>query len=373
MKEKTPRKPVDFPLLVCVFGLVCFGIIMVYSSSYYYAELQHENAMYYAIRQLGGAVIGFACMWGISLIPFKYLKKFSPAFLGMCFFFLLLVFVPGIGETVNGATRWIDLRIISFQPAELAKIGIILFLASSISKRQDKMKSPIKGVGYYSLWLLALCGLIILQPNLSMVISIGIIWFALLFIGGMPTKQMIAICILGIVAVAFLAFGEGYRSARMTSFWDPWADPSGAGYQVIQSLYAIASGGLFGSGIGNSRQKMLFLPYRESDFIFSIIAEEIGFFGLIILIAVYLFLFWRGIKIAITCDDMFGTLVASGVVASIASQTFLNIAVAIKLIPATGLTLPFLSYGLTSLVVMMCNVGLLLNVSRNCSPRRRST
>ena len=242
-----------------------------------------------------------------------------------------------------------------------------------MSNRQKKLKKFRTGLLPYGIILACLSGLILLQPNLSMVICLGIIWFGMMFAGGIPIRQIVFMMALGFVAVLVLAFGAGYRKSRMTTFLDPWSDASNKGYQIIQSLYSIASGGLFGTGLGNSRQKMLFLPYGESDFIFAIIAEELGFIGIILYFGLCLFLFWRGIKIALTCDDMFGSLVATGVVASISSQVALNVAVAVKLVPTTGLTLPFISAGLTSLVVMMCNVGLLLNISRHCSPRRRDS
>lgn len=367
--SKKPR-PVDFPLLVCVVVLVCFGIIMVFSSSYYYAQVKYDNAFYYASKQIGGALLGFFAMWLITRIDYGFLRKCSKAFLGISI--VLLVAVLIIGADKNGGKRWIEIGPLSFQPAEIVKFAIILFLADSMAKNRDKIAKFKYGLLPYGLLLVLICGLIMLQPNLSMVLCIGATWYAMMFAGGLPIKQLGTIAVVGVAAVAFLAFGAGYRSSRMTSFVDPWEDAAGAGYQIIQSLYAVASGGLFGTGLGQSRQKMLFLPYRESDFIFAIIAEEFGFIGVTLFFALLLFMFWRGVKIAMSCDDMFGSLVAIGVVCSIAVQTILNICVAIKLVPATGLTLPFVSAGLTSLVVMMANAGLLLNISRHCSPRRRA-
>lgn len=363
------RRPVDFPLLIVTIALVCFGIIMVFSSSFYYAEIKFGSPYYFVSKQLIGAVIGFVGIFVLVKIPYKMLKKFAMPFMGFCL--LLLVVVLIIGDPINGAKRWIEIAGVSVQVAEIAKFGLILFMADSLAKRQDKLPKFRTGLLPYILLLGMVCGLIMLQPNFSMVICITATWFVLICVGGTPKKHVLVMVGILVVSGVFIAFGASYRVSRLLTYLDPWANASGSGYQVIQSLYGIASGGIFGVGIGNSRQKMLFLPYRESDFIFSIIAEEIGFIGVMLLLGVYLFLFWRGVIIAINCPDLFGTLVAAGVVGSIAVQVFLNIAVAIKLLPATGLTLPFISSGMTSLVVMLCNVGLLLNVSRLCSPRRR--
>ena len=364
-------QPIDFPLLACALIIVCFGIVMVFSASYYVAQIREGNSLYYVTKQIYGAVLGFIAMMAVSMIDYNTLKKYSILFFFICIGFLIAVLIPGVGMVKNGARRWLGIGSIAFQPAEIAKFGLILFMARSMSDKQKDIKSFRKGLLPYCIAMAVLGGLILLQPNLSMIICLGIIWFAMMYAGGIPKRYLILMIVIAGVAVTFLAFGAGYRKSRMTTFLDPWADASGKGYQVIQSLYSVASGGLFGTGLGNSRQKMLFLPYGESDFIFAIMAEELGFIGILVYFGLCIFLFWRGIKIALTCDDMFGSLVATGVVASISSQIALNVAVAVKLIPTTGLTLPFISAGLTSLVVMMCNVGLLLNISRHCSPRRR--
>ncbi|MBQ9625380.1 MAG: putative lipid II flippase FtsW, partial [Clostridia bacterium] len=356
-------QPIDFPLLACALIIVCFGIVMVFSASYYVAQIREGNSLYYVTKQIYGAVLGFIAMMAVSMIDYNTLKKYSILFFFICIGFLIAVLIPGVGMVKNGARRWLGIGGIAFQPAEIAKFGLILFMARSMSDKQKDIKSFRKGLLPYCIAMAVLGGLILLQPNLSMIICLGIIWFAMMYAGGIPKRYLILMIVIAGVAVTFLAFGAGYRKSRMTTFLDPWADASGKGYQVIQSLYSVASGGLFGTGLGNSRQKMLFLPYGESDFIFAIMAEELGFIGILVYFGLCIFLFWRGIKIALTCDDMFGSLVATGVVASISSQIALNVAVAVKLIPTTGLTLPFISAGLTSLVVMMCNVGLLLNIS----------
>lgn len=371
LKKENKIKPLDFPLLVCTLILVCFGIVMVFSASYYSAQIEDGNSLAYVTKQIYGAVLGFAAMIVVSRIDYNFLKRHSKVFLLLCFLMLIMVLIPGIGIYRNGARRWLGFGSFAFQPAEIAKFGLILFLASSMSERQKQIQKFKTGLLPYGIVLACISGLILMQPNLSMIICLGIIWFAMMFAGGIPTRHLVIMMVLGITAVTVLAFGAGYRKERMTTFLDPWSDSANAGYQIIQSLYSIASGGLFGTGLGNSRQKMLFLPYGESDFIFAIIAEELGFIGILLYFGLCIFLFWRGIRIALSCDDMFGSLVATGVVASISSQIALNVAVAVKLIPTTGLTLPFISAGLTSLIVMMCNVGLLLNISRHCSPRRR--
>ena len=369
-RKEMRKQPYDFMILACVLILVCFGIVMVFSASYYMAELENGTPYFYVKKQIVGACLGCFLMYFASRVRREVLKKSAPWVLIFCILLLLLVFVPGVGKTLNGSRRWIRLGM-TFQPSEITKFGLILFMAKKISEKPENLKKWKTGFIYYTGVIIATCGLIIMQPNLSMCICLGTIWLAMLVAGGMPMKQLTPLVVLAGIGVIALAIFAPYRFARIAMWFNPWKDARGSGYQVIQSLYAVASGGYFGRGLGNSVQKLMFLPYRESDFIFAIIAEECGFLGCLFFIGIYCFMFYRGIMVAFKCEDLFDSLVAIGCVVSIASQTFYNMGVATKLLPTTGVTLPFISAGSTSLAVMMMNAGLLLNVSRHCSSKRR--
>lgn len=363
-KKASLKHGLDFPLLLTAIILVCFGVVMVFSASFYYAKYTVGNPYEYLTKQLMGAAGGFVAVFFIANMDYRKLKKFAPIGLVISVVLLGLVLIPALGSEINGSTRWLNLGLFSLQPAEVAKFMLIFYMAASIAKRREKMQTFVHGILYHIVVLGILCGLIILQPNFSMVICLCLIWYSMMIVGGCKISHLAGIAVIGVVAGYFMAFGADYREGRISSFSDPWADAKGSGYQIIQSLYSIGSGGLFGLGIGNSRQKLFYLPYGESDFIFSIIAEELGFLGVVLLIVLYGVLIWRGVRIALRSPDTFGCMLATGIVASIAIQAAINIAVVTKSIPATGLTLPFISAGLSSLIMMLCGVGVLLSISR---------
>jgi cell division protein FtsW len=357
-------KSMDFAILIVTLALVCFGLVMVFSSSYYYADLKHGDGLYYFKKQVIGAVLGFVVM--IILINFNYrrLEKLKWIILIGSVVLLGLVLVPGVGVNLNEASRWLNIGGISVQPAEIAKFALILFMASYLAQNQKNIHKFRVGVLPMLVLVGLFCGLIILQPNFSTVINICLLAFVLLYAGGVRTAHLIPLAIVAVAVLVYVMTSADYRLQRYQVFLDPWADPLGAGYQLVQSLYAIGAGGFFGSGLGASRQKLLFLPYGESDFIFSIIAEELGFFGVIVLLALFGILIWRGIKVAINCPDLFGSLLAVGIVSMVGIQVIINIAVATGSIPPTGVPLPFISAGLSSLIIFMASIGLLLNISR---------
>ncbi len=363
-KKASLKHGLDFPLLLTAIILVCFGVVMVFSASFYYENYTVGNPYEYLTKQLMGAAGGFVAVFFIANMDYRKLKKFAPIGLVISVVLLGLVLIPALGSEINGSTRWLNLGLFSLQPAEVAKFMLIFYMAASIAKRREKMQTFVHGILYHIVVLGILCGLIILQPNFSMVICLCLIWYSMMIVGGCKISHLAGIAVIGVVAGYFMAFGADYREGRISSFSDPWADAKGSGYQIIQSLYSIGSGGLFGLGIGNSRQKLFYLPYGESDFIFSIIAEELGFLGVVLLIVLYGVLIWRGVRIALRSPDTFGCMLATGIVASIAIQAAINIAVVTKSIPATGLTLPFISAGLSSLIMMLCGVGVLLSISR---------
>lgn len=358
---------IDFSILIITSILVLLGIVMVFSSSYYTAEAKLDNANYYFYKQLLGAGLGFLAMIGLMNFNYKKLEKLQPIILGVTFIMLVMVFIPGLGVKLNGSRRWINIGFTTLQPAEVTKFALIIFMSSYFSRKRDVVGKFFKGVMPMLGVVGVFCAMIMLQPNFSMVLCIGFVTIVMMFAGGVKIWHMLAMGGAGIAGAVAAVIAAPYRMQRLAAFKDPFADASGSGYQLIQSYYAIAGGGLFGKGLGMSQQKLMFLPYGESDFIFSIISEELGFVGVIAILALYVALLWRGIRIAITCPDRFGSLLATGITAVIAIQTLINVGVISGSIPPTGQPLPFISAGTSSLLIFMASVGVLLNVSRYCT------
>ena len=363
---KKVRKPFDYSILVALIVLVCFGLVMVYSASYYTAEnsTRVESSAYYFEKQLVGAGLGTFAMIFLMFFDYHKLIKFRYFFLIIAFGLLGAVFIPGIGQDINGSQRWINLFGFSIQPSEVAKFAIIIFIAAEFYKKPDRIRSFTRGLLPILALLIAMCGLIYFQPNYSAIICLAVLTFAMVIVGGANLKHIGVTGALGVAGMTGLLFTKSYRVDRLLAYMDPFSDPSDTGYQLVQSLYSIGSGGLFGRGLGQSKQKLLYLPYSESDFIFAIIAEELGFIGVLVLIAIFIFLIWRGVRVAMNAPDMMGLLLATGVVAIIAIQVIVNIGVVTGTIPPTGVVLPFISYGSSSLVIFMAMIGILLNVSR---------
>lgn len=351
----------DYVLFFAVIFLVTFGVLMVYSSSYYSANLTYGDHMFFAKKQIVGAVIGLGSMIVFRFINYQLLYKLRwYIFVGGCVL-LSLVFVPHVGVTNYGATRWINLGITTIQPSEIAKFGFVIFSAAYLSKNYTKVKSfwgivPVIIMGAIT------CLLIILEPNMSITICVALTMIVMLVVGGAKFKHFVLLAIPMVALAVLLIIAEPYRLKRLMAFIDPWSSAQSEGFQLVQSLYAVGRGSWFGVGLFNSRQKYLFLPFAESDFIFSIIAEEWGFVGSVLLCLVYLIVIIRGIKIAKNAKDRFGCYLATGITAIIALQVFINIAVVTGSIPPTGLPLPFISAGSTSLVVFMSAIGILQNI-----------
>lgn len=353
----------DPVLVAAVCGLVLFGIIMVYSASSYNAEVNYGNEYYYMYKQIIGAILGFSAMFVLSVIDYHILIKFRYIILAISYVLLVLVFIPGIGVENYGAKRWINLPFFTIQASEIAKFGFIVFAAAYMAKNYKKMNTflgilPVLAVGA------SMCVLIILEPNMSITMCVIMLMFAMLFVGGARIKHFVLMAVPVVLLVPVLIVLEPYRLDRLMAFLNPWESPLEEGYQLIQSFYALGSGGLFGVGLFNSRQKYLFLPFSESDFIFSVIGEELGFFGCAAVIAVYVVIIWRAVRIAKNSNDRFGCYLSAGIAALIAVQTLINIAVVSGSIPPTGLPLPFVSAGSSSLIVFCASVGVLLSVER---------
>ena len=356
----------NFAIVILVLFLVGFGAIMVYSASFYSAQYHYDNKYFFLIKQLFGIVLGMFAMILFSFVDYHKLKKLKWWIVGVTIALLILVFIPGIGTESYGAKRWISLFGFSIQPSEIAKFALVIFIASYMSDNHDKIKT-LKGLLPVLVVAGTLCVLIILEPSMSVTMCVGFVTLFMLIAGGISKKHTLMFSIPAAAFVPALIIFEPYRLKRLMAFIDPWASPQGEGFQLIQSLYSLGDGGFFGVGLFNSRQKFLFLPFAESDFILSIIGEEIGFVGLVLLCIAYVVLIFSIIKIALNAKDRFGALLASGIAFVIAIQTMLNIAVVTGSIPPTGLPLPFISSGGTSVMVFMAAIGVVLNISKQSS------
>ena len=354
---------VDYGVLIPAIALSCFGVLMVYSASFYGAENAYGNAFFFAGKQLGGLALGVVALICCYFFNYKALCKIKIPAIVVGFVFLLLVFVPGIGIESYGAKRWIGFGAFSFQASEIAKFCFVIFAAGYMAERKNKM-GTISGILPVLLMGGLMCVLILAEPNMSVTLCVGIVMLIMLFVGGMKLKHFAFLSVPLAALVPLLIIIEPYRMKRLMAFLDPWASPQGEGFQLIQSLYSLGGGGWFGVGLFNSRQKYSFLPFSESDFIFAIIGEEFGLFGCFVLLLVFALLIYSGYRIAMTSSNRFGCYLAAGITSIIAVQVLINVAVVTGSIPPTGLPLPFVSAGSTSLVVFLAAVGVLLNIAR---------
>lgn len=361
--RRAPAGHVEFHLLVLVtLGLVAFGLVMVYSASSARAALAADDPAYYLKRQALYACIGLAVLAFLSRVDFRILRRFGGPLLGASL--VLLVAVLVLGDPVNGARRWLSLGILDFQPSELAKLGLALWLAALLTRRPaprslGELSRPIGVV------VLGACALILVEPDLGTATAIAIMVGAMLVIAGTPLRVLAAAGAIGVGLALAAIWLEPYRRARLFSFVDPWADPDGAGFQTVQALIAIGSGGIFGVGLGESVQKIHYLPEATTDMIFAIVGEELGLVGVAGVITAYGVFGYAGFGVALRARDRFGKLVAGGITALVCGQASVNLAAVLGLAPLTGIPLPFVSYGGSSLIVGLAGVGILLNIAVN--------
>lgn len=346
----------DIPLAVVTLGLLAFGVLMVYSASMYNGEVNYGDRYFFMYKQIFGVLAGIAAMVAMSAIDYRRLMRARFVIVGVGIALLGIVLIPGVGVENYGARRWIDLGFITLQASEVAKVGYVLFAAGYMAKNAKKMTTfvgllPPLVVGA------VICVLIMLEPNMSVTMCVVLTMLTLLVMGGMRPLHLMLLLLPMAALVALLIFLEPYRLARLMAFVDPWASPLEEGYQLLQSFYGLGSGGLFGVGLFNSRQKYLFLPFAESDFIFSVIGEELGYIGCLLVIAAFCFMIYRLIRIAQNAADRFGCLIAGGMAALIGVQVLINIAVVTGSIPPTGIPLPFVSAGSSSLIVFCGGIG----------------
>jgi len=351
-------------LLIAVILISLFGALMIYSSSYVWAEYKFNDPYKYLKSQTIFLIIGYVIMLLVSRFSYHNYKKLSNLIFGICFIMLILVLIPGIGTVRNGSRSWFGIGGFGVQPSEFTKLGLIIFTSKYLTNNSKEIKDIKKGVLPILGVLLLTFALIMLEPDFGTGIVIVMTIIVLLFISGVKMGFFIKIGILGLIGIVILILIAPYRLERILSFLNPWNDPLGSGFQIIQSLYAIGPGGILGLGFGNSIQKHFYLPEPQTDFIFSIISEEFGFMGILIISILFITIIIKGFKIAMNCEDYFGKYLAFGITFGIAFQTSLNLMVVVGLIPVTGVTLPFLSYGGSSLLISLSSIGILLNINK---------
>ncbi len=361
----------DISILILTVLLAGFGVIAVYSASGYVAKTQYGDKWYFVKKQLLGFILGTVAMFFCGRVDYTKLKVKKARWIALIapIILLVLVFVPGLGKTNYGATRWIGVGPITLQPSELAKYGFVVFSSAYMSENMAKMRT-FKGVLPVLFSGGAICLLIILEPNMSVTMCVALLMLAMLFLGGMKIKHFLLIFLPALLAVPLLIIAEPYRLSRLSAFLDPWESPKGEGYQLIQSLYALGNGGWFGTGLFKSRQKYRFLPFAESDFILSIIGEELGFIGIFCLFFISALLIFSGVKTAKEADDFFSFLLAFGITLVYGIQTVINAMVVSGSIPPTGLPLPLISSGNTSLIITMSSMGILYAISKKNAQTR---
>ena len=360
MKKSKP----ELLLLISVIAISIFGLIMIYSASYIWAEYKFNDAFKFVKNQGIFFIVGVVLMIIISKIDYrKYYEKANLLLLG-CVILLILVLIPGVGSVRNGSRSWFGIGSFGIQPSEFTKLALIIFTSKYLVNNEKNMKYFKKGVLPILGITLGIFAIIMLQPDFGTGTIIVMSIIGLLFVGGVDFKFFLKIGLVGVAGVVALIAVAPYRLSRILSFLNPWADPLGSGFQIIQSLYAIGPGGLFGYGFLNSRQKHFYLPEPQTDFIFSIISEEFGSLAVLLVTSLFLTIILTGFKIARNSKDLFGKYLAFGIMFQISFQTLLNLMVVVGLIPVTGVTLPFLSYGGSSLLITLCEIGIVLNISR---------
>ena len=352
--------PPDRILIITICALAVFGIMAVFSAGAPEGLDVNKDITYFLVKHLIALAVGFGFFLFAYIVDYRWWKKFVIPISLVITSLLVVTLIPGIGKTEYGSSRWITGLSFSVQPSELCKFAAILLVSSAISESKNILDSKIlKHLGLVAVMII----LMLIQPNLSSAVFLAAVVIALLLAGG-ASFRLLLLSAASIGIIAFRDFVKPYQLTRITSWLNPWEDPQGAGYNLIQSFYAIGSGGLFGVGYGNSRQKLFWLPFSHTDFIFAVIAEELGFIGCLILIGLFLILFYRGFYIANKCSDAFGKLLAFGITFLITIQAFVNIGVTVGLMPITGITLPLISHGGTSVVLTLFMLGILLNISR---------
>jgi cell division protein FtsW len=359
-----PAQAPDYTLLLLAAAILGIGVVMVYSSSSVDAAVTLHDPAYFFKRQLMWAAVGTVVLMCCMNFDYWRWNRLAPAVLLATLGLLLIVLVPGLGRSSHGASRWIGFGSLQFQPSECAKLSMVIYFSAWLAGRQQKLRRFMTGTGPFLVVTGLVCALILAEPDLGTAGAIGVTALTLLFLAGAPLLQMGGVLAMSVPVLGVAILGSSYRRQRFLAFLDPQAHPLSSGYHIMQALYALGSGGLFGVGLGMSRQKYFYLPERHTDFIFAILGEELGYVGGLLLISLFFLLIWRGYRIALTAPDTFGSLLAAGITTMIAIQMVINVGVVTSVLPITGITLPLVSFGGSSLVFTLAGLGILANISR---------
>jgi cell division protein FtsW len=361
----TVRFPYDKPLLFATLSLIGLGLIMIYSASVVVAETRFGDPYFFLKRQLIWATLGIAVMVTLMFTDYSRLRRWFPLLLLSAFILLVLVFVPGIGSKVGKVRRWLYIFGVSFQPSELVKLALIIYTAEVLDRRREHIKEFLRGFLPRMVVIGIFVVLITLQPDVGTGLLLILGLSSLLFVGGVRLGHILATGgVLIVPAFIYLITNSAYRMRRIWAFWDPWSDPGDRGFQIIQSFFAFGRGGFWGVGLGEGKQKLLFLPQPHTDFIYSVIGEELGFGGAALVVILFALIAWRGIAIAKGAPDAFGAYLAAGFTIMLTLQAFINMGMTLSLLPTKGLPLPLVSFGGSSMVCTMAGMGILLNISQ---------
>jgi len=358
------RKDYDTTILLLAVVLTCLGVVMVFSSSSIMSAKRFGDGFYFLKRQIVYAVAGFCMMAILMRIKYSHWRRLAVPLFLLSALLLVAVLVPGIGSHIGGASRWIRMAGISIQPSELVKLAMVVYMAHSLARKKEKVRSFRFGFFPYMIVLAVLLFLLLLQPDLGSALTLAAVAMVMLLVAGTKMSYLFSVVILAIPFLYFAVMNVDYRRKRVLAFLNPWEDPTDTGFQIIQSWIAFGTGGLWGNGLGEGKQKLFYLPEAHTDFIFSVLGEELGFAGVLIVAAMFLLLVLRGLRVSLSASDEFGCFLAFGLTLLLGMQAFVNIAVVLGMLPTKGLALPFLSYGGTSLLMSLAAVGMLLNISR---------
>jgi cell division protein FtsW len=350
-------------ILLMVIALTCFGVVMVYSASSVMAAKKFHDGFYFLKKQGAFAVIGLAIMFFSMQVDYHVWKKLAvPALIG-CLVLMVLVLIPGIGGSGGGASRWLRLPGFSLQPSEMAKIALVIYMAYSLDKKQEKVRFFSTGFLPYMVVLALLLLLLLKQPDLGSAVTLGVVAVVMLFAAGTRPTYLISMLLLALPFLYFLVMNVDYRRRRILAFLNPWEDPSNSGFQIIQSWIAFGTGGVLGQGLGEGKQKLFYLPEAHTDFILSVVGEELGLIGVLLIGTMFFLLVWRSIRVALGAEDTFGRFLAFGIAVLLGIEAFVNMGVVTGLLPTKGLALPFISYGGSSLIISLFAIGIVLNIS----------
>jgi cell division protein FtsW len=350
-----------------VLVLACLGVVMVYSASAIIAAERFGDAFFFLKKQVFWVALGFGCLWCAMSVDYRRLERLVIPLMALSFVLLVLVLLPPFGQEINGTRRWFRVGPLSFQPVELAKLALVLYLASFLAHRQEALSSFARGLLPMLVVSGVMAALTLAQPDFGNGMTLVVLTLALAYLGGARARHMLAIATAVLPVVAVLIAMKPYRLRRILVFWDPWADALGSGFQIIQSFLALGSGGVWGRGLAESKQKLFYLPEPYTDFIFAIIGEELGLVGATAVIVLFALLIWRGLRAALRAPDAFGGYLALGLTVLLATQTIVNIGVVTGSLPTKGLPLPFISFGGSALLLSMFSAGVLLNISQHAS------